>query len=506
MARISPATLLFAILLVFALPAAAQVNQPPTLVAPTEFQRDPGQTLLFNINTSDPDGDVVTLEAANVPAGATFRLDGNGNGFFFWVPAAEDEGFYTVTLIATDDGTPVLSTTGEVAITIGDPNLPPVLAPIGDQDALVGNLLMFPLDAADPDADPLAFSASPGVAGSVIRDNGDGTGSFEYTPTAADVGNHGVTFIVSDGFDTDEETIVISVGEVNVPPVLQPIGNRQSELGTPIEIALMAADPDGDALVFTVDGLPEGLSLTDRGDGTGQISGTPVAAGVYEMTVTVTDDGVPPEAALETFELDVREPPAAPALLMVRARWHRHQLKVAGEGAVPGAEVEIRDAMTDMSLGHLTAASDGSFTGMLRPFVPPCSVQAHAGEIASGAIEVADAPAQCSESPRTQVLVALWSCHRGLYVAGRRAPPHATVRVYDTTSEELLAMTTARRRGHFLLRGASDESPESVTVSIEDGGVEWMLDPTPVRSKGHCHRHRHHGKSKHQKHRSRRGR
>lgn len=477
---------------------AAWANQPPTITAPTAVQRDPGQLVLFNVNTGDPDGDFVTLEAANLPPGSNFMLDGNGNGSFSWRPAASDVGFYRISLIATDDGVPILSSSMDVDLTIGDPNLPPVLDPIGDRDALVGMPLVIPLSATDPEGDPLLFTTDPILPGSRIVAGSYGQASFEYTPSSADVGNIVLTFVVSDGLSTDEETIVISVGDVNVPPVLQPIGDRQAEVGMPLDIMLMASDADMNALSFSAMGLPDGMMLVDNGDGTGQLTGTPTLEGAYGVTVTVTDDGNPPEAAAETFQIDVQPPPEPEASLVItEATWHWGRLSLAGEGAMPGAEVAVMDPQTGAVLGMMDADADGAFSLTLHPFVPPCSVEVHSGDASSEAMAVDGAPAGCSTGPPTRVWGALWKCRAGLFVAGHRAPSGATMRVYDADSDQLLAVGHATRSGYFLLRSRGGEAPQSVRVSVEEGGVEWMLDPVAVRGAGRCEartdrHHRHH--------------
>ncbi len=493
MARLSPTALLFSASLVFAAlvsAPAAWANEPPVIVAPAEMQRDPGQLLAFNVSTSDPDGDRVTLEAANLPLGSTFRLDGNGNGLFIWTAADADEGFYTVTLIATDDGLPALSTMVDVLLTIGEPNTPPMLDPIGDQEAIVGRLLSFPLAASDADGDLLVFSTDPILGGTVLLDYGDGTGLFEFTPSTSHIGNQVLTFVVSDGVDTAEETIVITVGDVNMPPVLQAIGDRQLTLGDSLDIALMATDPDGDTLAFEALDLPAGVDLTDRGDGTAVLSGTPEVDGLYTVTVTVMDDGDPQESAAETFDIDVLPAPDESDLVIFEARWKRRDLEIAGQGALPSAPVQVHDAMTGAMLGELVADKDGAFAGKLRPFVPPCAAQVRSDDQESEAMPVTDAPKSCSQGPPTRVLMALWSCHGGLYVVGHRAPAHATIRIYDADTGETLAVTKASRWGYFLLRSHVAEQPVEIRASVEADGVEWMLEPTSVRSHQNCHDHR----------------
>lgn len=54
---------------------------------------------------------------------------------------------------------------------------------------------------------------------------------------------------------------------------------------------IAASDPDGDALTFTAAHLPAWLTLTDHGDGTATLSGTPGLEdlGAHEIVITVSD-------------------------------------------------------------------------------------------------------------------------------------------------------------------------------------------------------------------------
>jgi hypothetical protein len=81
------------------------LNQPPlfTPIGPQSVAE--GQELAFTVSASDPDpGDMVSLSASGLPAGATFLDNGDGSGEFFWTPAtgAAANSPYTVSFTATD--------------------------------------------------------------------------------------------------------------------------------------------------------------------------------------------------------------------------------------------------------------------------------------------------------------------------------------------------------------------------------------------------------------------
>ncbi len=92
------------------------VNDAPVLAPIGPQAVDEGALLTFTVTADDPDGDPLTLSAADLPPGALF-----GGGVFSWTPGFDAAGLYTVTLAAFDGA---LTDTAEVSITVRD--VPPV--------------------------------------------------------------------------------------------------------------------------------------------------------------------------------------------------------------------------------------------------------------------------------------------------------------------------------------------------------------------------------------------
>jgi hypothetical protein len=93
------------------------INRSPELTNPGPQQILEEELLSFNTTASDPDGDSVSLSASGVPSGATFNTT---TGSFTWTPTLTEEGIYTVTITATDNGSPVETSALDVVITVGD--------------------------------------------------------------------------------------------------------------------------------------------------------------------------------------------------------------------------------------------------------------------------------------------------------------------------------------------------------------------------------------------------
>ena len=183
--------------------SVGNVNRPPVLdpiSSPVNIIE--GQTLSFGITGSDPDGvyDLVnnpngnnlTFSASNLPDGASFDPVSQG---FSWTPNYGQAGNYTVTFTVADDGSPALSATQNVTITVGHTNRPPTLDPIGDRQAWEGKPLTITVTGSDPDGDTLTYSTGMLPAGAQFN---SATQTFSWTPTWGQIGSYQVLFKVSD--------------------------------------------------------------------------------------------------------------------------------------------------------------------------------------------------------------------------------------------------------------------------------------------------------------------
>jgi hypothetical protein len=273
-------------------PAATVSNRSPAFVPVPAQIASVGNLFQLTVMATDPDGGPVLLSASSLPAGATFVENPNGTGTLGWTPTADQLGNHSLTFHAADTGIPMAGGALDVTISVGEAmNRPPALAPIGDRQVAVGAPLAITLSATDPDADAVAYTVAPLPMGAVLTGN-----VLRWTPAANDVGNHRVTFTaIDDGAPraSDEEAIVITVGSVNRPPRIAPIGDRSVSIGELARIPILTSDADGDARAIDCGPLPAGASFTQRGEGAGEIGWTPTFAGSYAVTCTVADAGAP---------------------------------------------------------------------------------------------------------------------------------------------------------------------------------------------------------------------
>lgn len=97
------------------------VNRAPQIRPPDAITLNEGDTLDITLSAEDPDGDSMVLRMNNLPAFGNFVDNGNGTGRLRLKPGRDDAGAYAqIMLVATDNGTPNLSDTKQLDLTIVD--------------------------------------------------------------------------------------------------------------------------------------------------------------------------------------------------------------------------------------------------------------------------------------------------------------------------------------------------------------------------------------------------
>ncbi len=272
----------------FWIECSSVANQPPEITCPGSQSVDEGQLLEFDVNATDPDGTIPSLTAENLPSGANFTDNSDGTGTFSWTPTYTQAGSYDVTFNASDGD---LWDTCTVDITVDNVNRAPVITCPGSQSVNENELLEFDVSATDSDGTIPSLSAQDLPSGASFVDNGDGSGTFSWTPTYAQSGDYDVTFIASDGFLEDSCVVDITVNNVNRPPEITCPGDQFVIEDNLLEFDVSATDPDGTIPSLSAQDLPSGASFVDNGDGSGTFSWTPTHTqeGEYDVTFTASD-------------------------------------------------------------------------------------------------------------------------------------------------------------------------------------------------------------------------
>ena len=175
-------------------------NHPPVVTAPATETVAIGSTLTFDVTATDPDGDHVDLIGSALPPGSSFTDHANNSGTFTWTPVAGQGGTYTASFTGLDgkgasgSASTQITVTGDVVL-----NHPPTVSAPAALSANVGDHISFTVTASDPDADPVALSASSLPSGATFIDHGDDTGTFSWTPGATQLNSFTIGFLGFDG-------------------------------------------------------------------------------------------------------------------------------------------------------------------------------------------------------------------------------------------------------------------------------------------------------------------
>ncbi len=271
------------------------VNMPPEWVrTPGDITQSEAELIQFLVNGVDPDGDdvTVTVDDDGLPDDVIFDDIGDGRVIFSWQTDYEDAGEYYAIFTVSDAEFDVDTT---INITVVNVNRLPVWEEIPESErGSEGARLAFNVQASDPDVgDPISISASSDDMpdGWSLDDNGNGSATFNWTPSYDDAGGYTLTIFASDGVDSITADVEITVDNVNRPPVWD---EAPGMVIIPEDVELIftveASDPDGDeiSLDASSDDLPDGWEFTDNGDGTGMFVWTPGYADSGEYTASVT--------------------------------------------------------------------------------------------------------------------------------------------------------------------------------------------------------------------------
>ncbi len=270
---------------------------------------DEGELLSLSLNAVDSSsGGQVLFSAVDIPAGAEL-FEG---GLLYYAPGYDASGSYEVTVTATDGAGNTDSAT--FTLTVNDVNRPVELELANFAGGEVGQLLVVEVSASDPDGDDVTLSAENLPTGAVFEPTG---GVMSWTPTAS--GLWTVLFIGDDGKagGADSAEIIIYVGDVNRPPVLDPLSAVLVREGEQVTISITASDPDeNDKVTITAPNLPAGASLSQSGDNpvTATISYLPgyTRQGVFEIKIEAADDASTPLTVSRRFKLRVEDVDVAP--------------------------------------------------------------------------------------------------------------------------------------------------------------------------------------------------
>ncbi len=289
-------------------------NNPPSFTSNPVTAATEGVAYSYSIIVADPDpGETLTI-TGTYPGWLNLTSSGQGTATLSGNPGNAQVGSHPVGLTVTDSGG--LTANQSFTITVANVNEPPGFNSDPVTSVRQGSAYRYAITTFDPDAGDSRTLTGTYPAWLTLNTTGNGTGTLSGTPGNAEVGNHAINLEVTDaGGLSATQSFTFSVANVNDPPAFTSTPVTAAQQGSAYSYAVTASDIDaGDNLVISGT-YPTWLTLTDNGDGTAALGGTPdaVAVGDHPVTLTATDAGG--LSASQSFTLTVSAIAVQPASL-----------------------------------------------------------------------------------------------------------------------------------------------------------------------------------------------
>ena len=290
-----------------------EVNTGPVLVNPGTLIADEGKLFtntLVVIDNDLPAQRITFVALGGVPTGLTVN---SLSGLISWTPSELQGGSnYTVTVRASDNGTPSMSSTQTFTITVNEVNVAPVLNNLNNTSRTINELTSISLTnrATDVDASTniLTYEIVSAPTGATLNPT---NGIFAWTPSEAQgpSSNSILVRVYDNGVPSLSATqrFTIVVNEVNSAPILSPIQNKSVAAGQQLTFTAVVNDPDlpAQVLAFNLEpGAPSGATI----DAGGVFAWTPASSAppsTNQLKIRVVDNGTPSLSATQTFTIFV---------------------------------------------------------------------------------------------------------------------------------------------------------------------------------------------------------
>jgi len=249
---------------------------------PTSIQ--PGQAYDFRPVASDANGDRLRFSASATPRWA--RFDGK-TGRLYGTPTSRDLGKSQDIIISVSDGKFTASLPRFTLQVAG--NAAPTISGVPGTSARETELYGFVPAASDPDGDPLKFSIANKPAWATFTAS---TGLLSGIPPVGSASTYSnITISVTDGHTSSAlAPFSITVNRApNQPPSIWGVPANSVQVGQSYAFKPNASDPEGQKLLFSIQGLPGWASFDTA---TGVLSGMPsvtYAGTSSNITISVTD-------------------------------------------------------------------------------------------------------------------------------------------------------------------------------------------------------------------------
>ena len=297
-------------------------NAPTFVDLSTSIEVTNGQSNVFDIETTDADGDDVTLSKAGTDS-SIFSISDSGSLSFISAPDfanptdSDGDNVYKLNIVVSDGS--FTTSSDEISITVLEVNNPPVINDLQTSYSHSENTIeMASFSVSDPENNTITVGVSgDDSSGFIVEDNSIlkyvGGVNFE-NPTDYDANNvYNIQVFADDGFNRTTQDVEITVSDVAEGPEFVGLDSQVFvEENIRLVTAISVVDPEGSGVSWAISGGADELLFrtfsTDAANGTlafqdfdGADYEEPTDAnndGVYEVQLRAVEDTA---EALETI-------------------------------------------------------------------------------------------------------------------------------------------------------------------------------------------------------------
>jgi hypothetical protein len=277
------------------------VYGPPTITSGSNATFTTGEDQSFTISTAGLPIGAIT-ETGALPAGLTFKDNGNGSATISGTPASTTGGVYVLDLTASNGFAP--NAAQALTITVDQP---PDITSSVTAHFTVGTSSAFTITTTGY---PIAAITEDGALpeGVVFQDNGNGTATIQGSPALSAEGGNFILTVTADNDAAPSATQTVRL-VIYGPPSFT--SGPSATLATGVAGSFTVTTSGLPKGSITESGaLPDGVTFKDNGNTTATIALSPATSvgGIYTFNLSV-DNGIAPDAT-QTFTLTVDAAPA----------------------------------------------------------------------------------------------------------------------------------------------------------------------------------------------------
>ena len=303
----------------------ANVNDVPTFSSTAITSATEDSLYVYNITISEEDlsgntdlSENIVITATTIPEFLTLTDNGDHTATLTGTPLQTHLGENSVVLVATDASG--ASTTQEFTITVANVNDVPTFSSTAVTSATEDSLYVYNITISEEDlrgntdlSENVVITATTIPEFLTLTDNGDHTATLTGTPLQAHLGENSVVLVATDasGASTTQE-FTITVANVNDVPTFSStaITSATEDSLYVYNITISEEDLSGNTdlsenVVITATTIPEFLTLTDNGDYTATLTGTPLQAHVGENSVVLVATDASGASTTQEFTITV---------------------------------------------------------------------------------------------------------------------------------------------------------------------------------------------------------